>query len=102
MLNNINYKDIIKDDKVMILVSGEGCANCITMLPTVNNIVEKYPQIMLHIIEVDEDTQELIEEYNIEKVPSVLLFENGNLLAKISGYQPDEIFELYVKDKFKL
>ncbi|NLC96445.1 MAG: thioredoxin family protein [Erysipelotrichaceae bacterium] len=103
MLNNKNYKEVLsRDDKAILLVSGQGCANCVSMFPIVNALVEKHPQIMLHIIEVEESYKDLVDEYNIEQIPAILLFEKGNLLAKIYGYQPYEIFEIYVSDKFKL
>lgn len=103
MLNSSNYKEVLsKSNKSILLLSGQGCANCVSMYPIVNKLVEKHPEIMLNIIEVDQSYQNLIDEYDVEKIPSILLFEKDLLIAKISGYQPYEIFELYVEDKFKL
>lgn len=103
MLDSKKYKEVlIKENQTILLVSGQGCANCVSMFAIVNTLVEKYPQIVLQIIEVEESYRNLVEDYNIEQIPAILLFEKGELLAKIYGYQPYEIFELYVSDKFKL
>lgn len=103
MLNSKNYQSVLsQENKAILLLSGQGCANCVSMFPIVNKLVENYPEIMLHIVETDESYSDLIDEYDIEKIPSILLFEKGHLIAKVGGYQPYEIFELYCKDKFKL
>ncbi|MDI9518998.1 MAG: thioredoxin family protein [Bacillota bacterium] len=103
MLNSKNYKEVLsKEGKSILLISGPGCANCIAMYPIVNDFINKYSQILLHNIEITEEYKDLVENYSIEQIPAILLFENGELLSKIYGYQPYEIFELYVTDKFKL
>lgn len=101
-MQNVDYKSIIQSGKAMLLVSGEGCANCVTMLPAVNKVSAKYPDVAVGVIEIDGGSAEFLQEYEIEKVPTVVLFKNGEVVAKVSGYQPDEIFEIYVADKLGL
>lgn len=103
MLNNENYKEVLNnEDKSILMISGQGCANCVSMFPIVNTFVENYPQVVLHIIEADEVYRGLVEHYGVDQIPSILLFDKGHLLAKVSGYQPYEIFEIYATDKFRL
>lgn len=91
-----------ENQKHIVSLSGQGCAGCITMYQTVKNFIQKYPQVSCENIELDQSNQTIVEEYEISKVPSVLLFDGHTLVAKIQGFQPDEIFEYYAVEKLKI
>lgn len=101
MLNNKNFKEILaKSNKALVYISGEGCANCVSMMPLVYKIKETRKDIDVYVVEVSEENYAINEAYGVEVVPSVLLLHHGTLIAKVKGYQPEEIFELYVEAKF--
>ncbi len=101
MLTNKNFKEILKQDCcALVYISGEGCANCVSMLPLVNKVKERRQDVNVYVVEVSEENFAINEHYEVEVVPTILLLHYGDLIAKIKGYQPEEIFELYVDAKF--
>ena len=99
-LNNKNYLEALKGISV-IEVSGESCANCLTLMPILNNIVSKMDGVNLHHIEAAEDPMELIQKYEIYAVPTILVMKDDLVIARCRGYQPEEILELWLESKIE-
>ncbi len=99
-LTNENFKDVLGKERIaLILIGGEGCANCVSMYPLVKNIEETREEVSVFYVEVDESNCAINEHFEVEVVPSILMTNYGNLVSKIKGYQPPEIFDLYVDAK---
>ena len=99
-LNNKNYLDILKGISV-VEVSGESCANCLTLMPILNKIVSSRDDCVLHHIEAAEDTMELIQAFDIQAVPTILVMKDDYIVARCKGFQPEEILELWLDDKIR-
>lgn len=82
----------------LVLISGEGCANCVSMLPMVLKY-ENHEEMNVCVMEVQEEMKDFLERFHVSVVPTILLLYNGELVAKVSGYQPEEIFDLYLEAK---
>lgn len=95
MLSDKDYKEHLKGLQV-VEVSGESCANCLTLMPMLFEVVHARNDVTLLHIEASEDTKGFLEEYQIERVPTVLLLDEGKEFARAVGFQPQEIFELWI------
>lgn len=101
MMKNENLKENLKKCHFAVtLIGGEGCANCVTMLPAVMKLKEREGIDVFHV-EVDESISELLQFYEVSLVPTILITHYGELVSKITGYQPEEIFELYIEAKWE-
>lgn len=100
LINLNNYEEVLKGISV-VEVSGEGCANCISLIPILNNLVGKRTDCSLHHIEVDENTYPLVEKFGVEAVPTILVLYNQEVFAKCRGYQPEEILEIWLDAKIE-
>ena len=100
MLNNANYKENLKGLQVLE-VSGEGCANCITLMPMLYNVVSNRTDVTLEHFELDENSKNFASEYNIDRVPTVLLLDDGKEIARVCGFQPEEVFEVWLEYKIE-
>lgn len=100
IINEMNYEELLKGISVLE-VSGEGCANCISLLPIVNKIVGSRSDCNLHHLEVTEETMELVEKFGIQAVPTILVLYNQEVYAKCRGFQPEEILELWLDAKIE-
>ncbi|WP_071441316.1 thioredoxin family protein [Traorella massiliensis] len=101
MLNNENFKEVLGQSRFAVtLISGEGCANCVSMLPMVLKLKERN-DMDVYIVEVSPSNYEINEHYDIKVVPTILLTSYGEAISKITGYQPEEIFELYIEAKLE-
>lgn len=100
MINNENYKEIFSKDVHLIEVAGDQCAGCAAMNPLVSELAKKY-NINHYYINVTHTNYKFIEDYNVSKIPTILLIADGKLLGSVSGYQPPEILEIWFEDKIQ-
>lgn len=100
ILGKKNYKDELKG-LCCVEISGESCANCLTLLPVLKSIVAARDDIRLVHVEADYDTVDLMEEWDVSKVPTVLLTDDGKIFARCSGFQPEEILEIWIDAKIE-
>ena len=80
-------------------ISGESCANCLTLMPILEELCSARGDIRLVHVEADYSTTWLMEEWDIEKVPTILLIEDGEIFARCAGFQPEEILEIWMDAK---
>ncbi len=100
MINNDNFKEKFKGLQV-VEFSGEGCANCLTLMPLLHDVVSKRSNLTLAHVEVSESTMEIVKAYDVDRVPTVLLLDDGKEFARAIGFQPQEIFELWIDAKLE-
>ena len=82
-------------------ISGESCANCLTLMPILQELCDKRGDVRLVHIEADYSTMELMEEWEVMKVPTILLMEDGEIFARCAGFQPEEILEIWLDAKLE-
>lgn len=97
-LNSKNYKEYLKGISV-VEVSGESCANCLTLMPILHKLVSGRTDCNLHHIEAASDTMELIVKYEVESVPQILILYDDKLEERCRGFQPEEILEIWLDKK---
>lgn len=95
-----DYKSQLKG-LCCVEVSGESCANCLTLMPILKTLCEARGDIKLVHVEADYTTMALMEEWNVEKVPTILLMDEGEIFARCSGFQPEEILEIWMDAKIE-
>lgn len=82
-------------------ISGESCANCLSLLPVLTSVVKDRTDIKLVHIEADESTVQFMLDYDVRQVPTILLMDNGVVFARAVGFQPEEILELWLDAKIE-
>ena len=82
-------------------VSGESCANCLTLMPILERLCSERDDVKLVHVEADYTTLALMEEWEVEKVPTILLVEDNEIFARCSGFQPEEILEIWLDAKLE-
>ena len=95
-----NYKEELKG-LCCVEVSGESCANCLTLMPILKEMCDARDDVRLVHVEADFSTLALMEAWEVEKVPTILLMDDGEIFARCSGFQPEEILELWLDAKIE-
>ena len=95
-----DYKEQLKG-LCCVEVSGEDCANCLTLMPILKTLCDGRGDIRLVHVEATYQTMPLLEEWNVEKVPTILLFDDGEIFARCAGFQPEEILEIWMDAKIE-
>ena len=86
----------------VIEFSGESCANCYSLMPLLFEILKSYEDVELVHIEVEKDKIDIIEKYQIDRVPTILILKNEEEVGRCRGYQPEEILAIWLEDKIEL
>lgn len=93
ILNKDNFNAIIKNN-TLVLVDfwATWCGPCRMIAPILNDLAEQYnDKLIIGKVNADEN-EELASYFNIMSLPTLLLFENGQIVDKIIGVHPKNNF----------
>ena len=67
------------------------CAPCLKIMPAVNKLSNDYKG-KVNVLKVETDgNQAVLKKYEIDQIPSFLVFQKGNQLQKTSGFREDAL-----------
>ena len=89
------FEKEIEEGKVLVDFFATWCGPC-KMLGFVLEKIENKTDLPILKVDVDE-CSELAGEYKIFSVPTLILFENGKEIKRISGFMSEEELESWVK-----
>lgn len=95
-INSDEFKEVIKEGKVVVDLFATWCGPCKMLSPILDEISEEITTTKFYKIDVD-DNEDIAREYNVMSIPTVLVFENGELINTIVGLKSRE----FLVDQFK-
>ena len=95
-INSEEFKESIKEGKVVVDLFATWCGPCKMLSPILDEISEEITTTKFYKIDVD-DNEDIAREYNVMSIPTVLVFENGELINTIVGLKSRE----FLVDQFK-
>ncbi len=98
-INNSNFESevINSDKKVLADFWAPWCGPCRMLLPTLEELAEDLSDVKICKINVD-DESELAARFGIMSIPTLIVFENGQIVSKSVGVRSeDEILEMLEK-----
>lgn len=93
------FNEVIQSDKpVLVDFSAEWCGPCKTMAPILKQVKEEMKDSCT-IIKVDVDKNpQAAGAYQVQSVPTLLLFKNGKVLWRHSGVLPAKNLEQVIRE----
>ena len=90
-------KEVLKNSKMVVVdFFATWCGPCQMLMPVLEEIAKERDDF--DIIEIDVDkAQELAMEYDIEAVPTMIIFKNGTAIDRIGGYYAKDELEEELK-----
>ena len=81
-----NFETLKKDDKNLIVAffHAAWCGPCRALTHTLEGIVSQFNDVTLVHIDID-DAHDLVEEYNIRAVPTLIFIKNNYIVGRTSG-----------------
>ena len=65
------------------------CGPCRVLKPLLHKIADEHKEIRLLTVDVDAN-QELAAEYDINSIPAVFMFKNGEIVDSFVGVMPED------------
>jgi len=81
---------IQKESHVVVDFFAKWCAPCIKMMPIVDKLATEFDG-KVKVLKVEADgNQAILQSYGIDEIPAFLVFKNGKLIQKVTGFQEEE------------
>lgn len=95
MLQEDSYADHVKANDCLVVFHKSKCPNCKVLLKVMDKCKVSHPEIAMACIN-SEDNKDILTQLEVTRVPSTLVYKNGELLAQKSGaMKPTELAALY-------
>lgn len=84
-------EEVLNSEKPVILeFSSNSCPPCITMLSTMINIAKNNEDIKVASVNSEENSDNLLKEFNIEAYPTIIIFKDGEIKKTFLGVTSEE------------
>ncbi len=90
-----NFKEFIKEGKVIIDFWAPWCGPCKALGPMIEEVCETNG-VKLGKVNVD-DEMELAELFNVQSIPYVVKFIDGEIVDQFIGLRPKSAIEEFIK-----
>ncbi|MEJ6951159.1 thioredoxin [Natronospora cellulosivora (SeqCode)] len=90
-VSDANFEqEVLNSDKpVMVDFWAEWCGPCRMVGPVLEEIANEKEDVKVCKLNVD-DNQATASDYGVMSIPTIILFENGEVKKQITGYMPKE------------
>lgn len=90
------FDNLISKGTVVIDFYATWCGPCKMLAPELERLSNDNKDITICKVDVDNHT-ELARKYGVMTIPTLVLYKDGNLIKKSSGYMPHSDIEEWIK-----
>lgn len=99
IMTNEEFENILGSKEICICdFSASWCGPCRMMAPILEDVSDKYKR-KYYFYQIDIDSaEELAEKFNVEVVPTIIIFKKGKEIGRTTGFQEMDEFEKFMLD----
>lgn len=98
-INKDNFKSIVLDSNKLVLVDffATWCGPCQMLAPVIEDLSKSRAEVVVAKVDIDENI-EIARDYNIQVVPTLLLFKSGKVVNKTEGFMDKNSLSDFIND----
>ncbi len=99
VINDSNYSEVVAQGKPMMLdFWATWCGPCRMVGPIIQELADQYEgQAIVGKVNIEEDADDLVAEFGIRNIPTILFMKDGQVVDKVVGAAPKATLEAKLK-----
>ena len=99
VINGSNYSEVLAQNKPMVLdFWATWCGPCRMVGPVIQELADKYEgQVIVGKVNIEEDADDLVAQFGIRNIPTIIYMKNGEIVDKVVGAAPKATLEEKLK-----
>lgn len=93
--NESNFQEMTGKGLVLVDFFATWCGPCRMLGPVLEDMANDRDSIDIVKVDIDE-SMNLARQYGIMSVPTLILFKDGQVIAKTGGFQPKESLQQFI------
>ena len=98
-INDSNYDELLAQGKPMVIDFWATWGGpCRKVGPTIQELADQYEgQAIIGKVNIEEDADDLVSEFGIRNIPTILFIKGGEVVDKVVGAAPKSTLEEKLK-----